>query len=112
MSVEPGITLSFCDVCGTADAAAARVHQCRLPMPFSFGYCGRCSREGLEPLFLVEEFLADQAELESLLRDATAVSFGDLPGGARTQAEQEAAVAGCRARVARSLAFHGKAEPS
>ncbi len=81
-------------------------------MPYSFGYCERCSREGLEPLFLVEEFLADQAELESLLRDATAVSFGDLPDGARTQAEQEAAVAGCRARVARSLAFHGKAEPS
>jgi len=112
MSVEPGITLPSCDVCGTADAAAARVHQCSFPMPYSFGYCERCSREGLEPLFLVEEFLADQAELESLLRDATAVSFGDLPDGARTQAEQEAAVAGCRARVARSLAFHGKAEPS
>ena len=111
MSVEPGITLPSCDVCGTADAAAARVHQCSFPMPYSFGYCERCSREGLEPLFLVEEFLADQAELESLLREFTALSLGDAEG-ARTNAAQDAAVAGCRARVARSLAFHGKAEPS
>jgi len=80
-------------------------------MPYSFGYCERCSREGLEPLFLVEEFLADQAELESLLREFTALSLGDAEG-ARTNAAQDAAVAGCRARVARSLAFHGKAEPS
>ena len=113
MSVEPGITLPSCDVCGTADAAAARVHQHqrRLPMPFSFGYCGRCSHEGLEPIALVEEFVTDQAELEELLRRVTAAGLGD-PRGTRTQAEQDAAVARCREIVARSLAFHRETRSS
>lgn len=77
-----------CEVCGET---AVTVRQSRLPLPASCAYCARCDQTGLEPVQLVEAFMAHRHDGQRL------DEWLELTATERKQ---------CDVIVGRSLAFH------